>query len=108
MSGKDIKKYRVSLRNMTTKVAWNFIYSCCQFFSRRTSKGLKLREPGQKLRDSGSKQKGRNEKSMEDWAVPNTKCCFNCIAGNVTYGRQNSKNIVIVRIWIFHQDPFFF
>ena len=44
---------------------------------------------------------------MIQWGVPNTKCCFNCIAGNVIYGHPNSENIVVVRILIFHQDPFF-
>ena len=42
------------------------------------------------------------------WGVSNTKCCFDCYAGNSIYGHPKSKNIVVVRIFNFHQEPFAF
>ena len=42
------------------------------------------------------------------WGVSNTKCCFYGYAGNCIYGHPNSRNIVVVRIFYFHRDPFAF
>ena len=42
------------------------------------------------------------------WGVSNTKCCFNCYAGNFIHGHPNSKNIVVVQIFNFHQEPLAF
>ena len=47
-------------------------------------------------------------KSPCRWGVSNTKCCFDCYAGNCIYGHPNSRNIVVVRIFYFHRDPFAF
>ena len=42
------------------------------------------------------------------WGVSNIKCCFDCYVGSCLYGNLNSKNIVVVQIWNFHQEPLAF